>query len=341
MEIKKTELKTALEIVKPGLANKELIEQSTSFAFMGNRVVTYNDDISISHPISGLELTGAVKADKLYQLLSKLKEEVITIEVSESEIVLKSGRAKAGLVLQAEIKLPLEEEIKYAEKWKKLPDGFLKAVKTATASCSKDNSRPVLTCVHIRKDGAIESSDSLRIMKIQLSGDMPLDNFLLPVSAANIMVGLQPTHIAKGNGWIHFKTKADTILSCRIFADKFPETDKWLIVEGSKIVFPKELLGALERANVFAKRDHLLDETLAITLEAKRLKVRGEAEDGWFEETARITYDGEALTFYITPYLIRSILTDTQEGILSKGMLKFEGENWEYVSMLKNKKDGN
>lgn len=341
MDIKKSELKKALEIVKPGLANKELIEQSTSFAFMGDRVVTYNDDISISHPIPGLELTGAVKAEKLYQLLGKLKEEDITIEVSDSEILLKSGRAKAGLTLQAEIKLPLEEEIKYAEKWKKLPEGFIKAVKTSMSSCSKDNSRPVLTCVHIRKNGAIEASDSLRIMKIQLAGENPLENFLLPTSAANTMIGLNPTHIAKGNGWVHFKTKESTILSCRIFADKFPETEKWLKVVGEKITFPKEILGALERANVFAKRDHLLDETLAITLETKRLKVRGEAEDGWFEETARITYTGEPLTFYITPYLIRSILSDTQEGILSSNMLKFEGKDWEYVSLLKTKKNGN
>ena len=34
MEIKRTELKAALETVKPGLANKEIIQQSTSFAFM-------------------------------------------------------------------------------------------------------------------------------------------------------------------------------------------------------------------------------------------------------------------------------------------------------------------
>lgn len=338
MKINKSELQKALEIVKPGLANKELIEQSTSFAFMGNKVVTYNDDISISHPIPGLELTGAVKADKLYQLLGKLKEEEITVTVNESEITLRSGRAKAGLVLQQEIKLPLEEEIAYAEKWKKLPDLFISAVATAMSACSKDNSRPVLTCVHIRKDGAIEASDSLRIMKLQLPKEMPLDNFLLPSSAASTVVSLKPTYIAKGNGWVHFKTDAGTVLSCRIFADKFPETEKWLDVKGTRIKFPSEIMSVLERANVFAKRDHMLDETLAITLENKRIKIRGEAEDGWFEETADLKYTGEPLTFYITPYLLKGVLTKTQSGILSKNMIKFEDDSWEYVSLLKERK---
>ena len=56
MKTNKTKLQTALEIVKPGLANKEIIEQSTSFAFLKGKVVTYNDEVSISHPLKGIEL---------------------------------------------------------------------------------------------------------------------------------------------------------------------------------------------------------------------------------------------------------------------------------------------
>jgi hypothetical protein len=73
--MKKTDLIKALEAVKPGLANKEMIEQSTSFAFMEDRVVTYNDEISISHPLKGIPIVGAIKADELYAFLSKVKIE--------------------------------------------------------------------------------------------------------------------------------------------------------------------------------------------------------------------------------------------------------------------------
>ena len=72
MKINKVELQEALEKVKPGLASRELIEQSTSFAFMGDRVVTYNDEISISHPVKNLDVTGAVKAQTLYAFLNKI-----------------------------------------------------------------------------------------------------------------------------------------------------------------------------------------------------------------------------------------------------------------------------
>ena len=51
MKINRLILQKALETVKPGLANKEMIEQATSFAFMKDKVVTYNDEISISYQI--------------------------------------------------------------------------------------------------------------------------------------------------------------------------------------------------------------------------------------------------------------------------------------------------
>jgi len=188
----KTNLQTALEIVKPGLAGKEMIEQSTSFAFMEGRVVTYNDEISISHPIEGLKINGAVQAEELYELLSKLKKDEIEITTKGNEIILKSGRTKAGLTLQQEIKLPLEE-IGELGKWKPLPEDFLKHIKFAMAACSRDMSRPVLTCVHVSKDGIIEGSDSFRIARCQLKTEMPVKTFLLPASSAIQVIRVEPT----------------------------------------------------------------------------------------------------------------------------------------------------
>ena len=137
MKIKKQELIKALEVVKPGLAQKEMIEQSTSFAFMEGRVVTYNDEISISHPVKDLDIMGAVKADKLYGFLNKVKAEEIDLQIDDSEIRLTAGKSKAGLVLQAEMKLPLDEIGKIG-KWTKVPEGLLDAIKFASFSCSND-----------------------------------------------------------------------------------------------------------------------------------------------------------------------------------------------------------
>ena len=337
MLINKKNLLDALAVVKPGLANKEIIEQTTSFAFIKGRVVTYNDEISISHPLEGLELEGAVTADKLYALLGKIKKEEIEIDVEGSEIIISSGRIKAGLTLQSEIKLPLKEDVATKSKWRDLPEKFVKSVNFTMASCSNDMSRAVLTAVHVNKDGFIEASDSYRVARCDLGEEMPVKTFLLPASSAVEMVKFNPTSIAEGKGWIHFKTEEESIMSCRIFEDEYPDTSPHFKMKGTQIILPKTIEDVLDRAIIFAKKDHILDEMVTITLQDKRFKIRAESDTSWFEEEVNLHYDGEPITFHITPYLLKGILSETQACELSKDKLKFEGGDWVYISMLRYK----
>lgn len=334
MEINKKELQKSLEIVKPGLASKEIIEQSTSFAFVDGRVVTYNDEISISHPVTGLTISGAVEAENLYKLLNKIKEDVIEIELKEKEILISSGKTKAGLTLQSEVTLPLDQEISNIGNWKELPEHFVKFLGFAMSSCSKDMSRPILTAIHVNKEGIIEASDGYKIINCTLD-EIPVNSFLLPASSAIHVTKLNPTKIAGGRGWIHFRTEEDTILSCRIFHDDFPETKNLLSIDGVKITFPKKIEEVLDKAMIFSKRDHILEETLTLSIADNKLKIEASAKTGWFEEELNMRYRGEPLSIFITPYLLRGILKETKDCIVSDNKLKFEGDGWEYISMLK------
>lgn len=334
-KIKTSHLKNALEIVKPGLANKEIIEQSTHFAFMNGRVCTYNDEISISSPVPGFDATGAVWAEELYQLLSKTKKDEIEMVITDTEVQLKSGRGKASLILKQEIKLPLEEVGKIND-WEPLPKDFLQFLPFAIHACSNDMSQPLLTCVHVKENGVIEASDRFRIAKCQLFDEMPTDNFLLPATSAAQVIRLKPTHIAKGEGWIHFKAEEkDAIISCRIFNDKFPDMTPHLKVTGNKITFPKTMRDMIDRATVFSKRDHFLDERITIALTEKRITVKSESDTGKYEEPANMKYAGKDFAFSITPYLLKEILGRTQNCIVGKDRLKFEDEGWEYICMLR------
>jgi len=344
MKINKKELQEALEKVKPGLANKELIEQSTSFAFMNGMVITYNDEISIAHPVKGLDLEGAVLAENLYKFLNKIKQEEIEMEVRENEIVLTSGQAKAGLTLQAEIKLPLDEEISKKGRWKDIPEGFIEAISFVMTSCSKDMSEPKLTCVHVDQGGIIEASDGYRVAKYTLKEEFPVDSFLLPSSSAVEVVRMNPIQITEGRGWIHFKTDEETIISCRIIEEQYVTTDQHLKVKGSTLTFPASINDMLDKAIIFAKREHLLDESITITIGENRFKIYAKADKdaGWFEEEVRMSYKDEKLSFQIVPHLLKEILakSETCDCIISsnKDRLKFSGEGWEYMTLLRRMK---
>ena len=337
MKINKIELQDALEIVKPGLASKEVIDQSTSFAFINGRIVTYNDEISISHPVKGLEIEGAITAEQLYKLLNKITKEEIDVTISEKEVVLEAGRIKAGLVLQSEIILPLDA-INEISKWKKLPVNFSEAINFVAPSASTDMSNQILTCVHVCKKGWIEASDGLCITKYMI--DELQYTFLLPANTAMIVAKMQPYKIAEGKGWIHFKTKEGTILSCRILEqDSFPDTKDLFNVKGIKLTLPKEIKSILERAAIFAKRDSILDEFIEVLLTKKKLKIKATSSAGWFQEEASFDYKGDEVIFTISPHLLRGVLSKTLDCTLSKDKMKFVGTDWIYVTVLaKNKK---
>jgi len=91
----------------------------------------------------------------------------------------------------------------------------------------------------------------------------------------------------------------------------------------------------MDRAEVFAKRDYMLDESIEITLENKRIRVTAKSDTGWFEEEMPIRYEDSPVSFSIAPYLLKGILAETLIGVLSENRLRFEGEGWIYVTVLK------
>ena len=331
--MKKSELQQALEIVKPGLANKEIIEQSTSFAFIKNRVVTYNDEISISHPVKDLTIKGAVKAEELYKLLQKINKEEIEIEIKESEVLLKAGKGKAGLRLQEKITLPLDE-IPKIEEWQDLSETFTDQLQKVIWCTSNDMSQPIITCIHVREDGFIEATDRFRLMQTQ-GEELPF-TFLLPASAAQQVIRMKPTQVALSEEWVHFTNEEGTILSCRIFEDaNFPKLTQVIDgVNGTKLTFPKRIIDLVERAEIFGKAEFQTDGQISIDIQKGKIIVKGESDVGWWEEKEKMDYKGESIEFLMNPMLFKDILKETNVGEIDKQFIKFVGENWIFVGCL-------
>jgi len=332
MKIQKDDLQKALETVKPGLASSEIIEQSTSFAFLGDRVVTYNDSISLSHPIEGLDLEGAIRAEELYEFLKRTKEDTLQLRISENELKLKCGKAKAGLKLQTEIKLPLQE-VDQVKDWEDLPEEFADNLSFIKDSASQDMSRRVLTCAHVT-NRCMETSDSFQIMRLHQEG-WPFGDYLIPAENIPEITKINPTLVAESEGWLHFKNLEGTELSCRILEDSYPDAGQHLDVGGEKVIFPESMNEILDRVMVFTKKDHYMDEAMQVILKDNKLLVHGKNEYGWIKEKAKVKYEGDKASFWITPHLLKNILSRSNECILGEEKIKFEGEDWEYVAVLR------
>jgi len=352
MKISKEKLQKALEIVKPGLDTKEELDQSASFAFIDRRVMTYNDKISVSHPVDEVAFEGAVSAEELYGFLSKGSRTEVDISVDGPELHIKCGRSKVWLKME-ELNTENNKGIKYiiddqkllaSKKWKKITNSelFSKHLLFATQACSTDMTELVLTCVNVKKDGKIQSTDKFRV--IQCIGDPILVNdFLIPARAVLEVVKIQPNKIAISGGWVHFKNEEGSVVSARTVDGDFfnqKRLDGVLQIQsGSKIRFPKNIDDMLQRTHQFAKRDFVFDESVEISISKGKIKMSATAAvtKSRIEDSARIEIQKD-LSFWISPSLFTEVLKETRTCLMDKEgrKAKFIGveSNWEYVIFL-------
>jgi hypothetical protein len=331
--MKRADVLKALEIIKPGLrSTSKNMSDDRVFMFEPGFVMAYNDSLFLRHPVVGLELSGSIQAEEFHGLIARLSGDDVELSVNGNEVRLSSDKVEAGFTLQEDVK-PLSDEVSDHGKWKPLPKTFKEALEFTMMTCASSMARPELTCINVREDGRLESSDNYRI-SIYESEPFGVKTFLLPSAAAEVIVGCEIEKIAEGNSWIHFKTTAGTVIGCRVFSEKFPLLDKLLKVSGTDVEFPVSVLEVLERAVVFCVGMPKLEQRATITIKDKVIKLRVEIETAWFEEDKRMAYDGKHVKFVINPSLLKFILEQTLACTVGENCLKFTGDSWQHVVAL-------
>lgn len=328
-------LHAILSAVQPGLSSREIIEQSTCFIFNKGQVLTYNDEIAVSHPID-LELEGAVQAKELMKLLEKMKDEEIEIETTESEMIVWGMNSETGIKLETKTNVDAIVEVLGKMKgWKDIHEKFWDNVSFCLFSTGRDVTKPLLTCVSCTEKH-IMSTDEIRITVCDLDKS-GVANLNIPASAMHTLLSYHPTEIALSKGWAHFKNESGAIFSCRTMEGDYPNEKILSIIDnikGDEVSLPTDLVDALERAGIFATSS---DQKVAsahrvqIEINNNKLTVRGEGQKGRHKEVSRLRYKGPSLEFEINPDFLRDILKHATNMIVGDRALRFEGENFVHV----------
>ena len=328
-EVNREQLLQQLESVMAGLSARDIIEQSSCFVFKDGAVITYNDEISCSHPC-GLNIEGAVQAEPLVDILRKLKEETIDVEVGDSELIIKGRRRSAGIRMEKEIVLPVEN-VERATKWKTIPEDFAEAVNVVKDCAGSDQSTPILTCIHIHPD-RIEASDNYQVTRYKCKTGVVTPVLVKRDSIRNI-VSLDVTKFAETSNWIHFRNRSKLVLSCRRYEETFPSLDALLNFKGERITLPKGLSEAVEKAQIFSA-DNPDDNQIKIIIRTGKFRIRGEGGSGWFTEFTKTKYKGPAISFFISPELLVNLTTRHNECEIGEGRLKVDAGKFVYVTAL-------
>ena len=332
MRINREKLLEQLESVMPGLSPREIIQQSSCFIFKKKKVVTYNDEIACTQDCL-LPFEGAVQAKPLIDILRKLKEDTIEVDTKDGELLIKGKNKRMGITMDAEILLPIET-VENPEEWANLPDDFADAISIVQHCASGDETRFALTCIHLHPKW-IESCDAHQAARYMT--EMPIEKpILVRKDSIKYIVSLDMTEISETESWVHFRSPANLILSCRRWEEDFPELTDILKVTGTPTQFPKGLVDAIDKAQVFST-ENAEENQITIELQPDKLRITGRGVNGYYKEITQIKYKGKPLAFQIAPQLLADLIKRHNSCEILIDKIKVAAGKYTYVSVLQAK----
>lgn len=318
-----------LEAVTPGLAPREILEQSMCFIFNEKGTVqTYNDEISCTNKCD-LTLTGAVAAEPLLGILIKLPEDLLDISQINGELIIKGKRRKSGIRFENEILLPIDN-IEKADNWTELDDDFCEAISIVTRCASQDESQFMLTCIHITSE-YIEATDRFQLVKYPIKTNIGTD-MLIRSSSIKHIVGMGATEVAETAAWMHFRNQIGMTLSCRKYTDEYPDLSQFLEGNGVPVILPKGIEESVEKAEVFT--NNTSDNNVVIQMKEGMLMLKGEGGAGWYKEQKQITYNGPPVKFMINAKLLVEISQRTNDCQIDDDRLIIDSGRFKFVGCL-------
>ncbi|RLC88859.1 MAG: hypothetical protein DRJ03_01065 [Chloroflexi bacterium] len=326
MKLKREKLLGILEDVKPALAKKEIIEESGNFIFDHNRIITYNDQICVIHPLK-CDFVCSVPSEEFYNLIKKLTDEIVTLSMDGEWLTIKTKTTKAELAAAGETSiLELVEQFPDFKPWKKIPDKLLQAIKWCAFSASRNATLPYLTSVYI-SNKYVMATDELRISKYDLPAKMA-DDMMIPAEAAKQLLAFKPIKYSVKDGWCFFQNEHKVVFCTRVIDGKYPARQylNEFEFEGKKVLLPAKLSEALEVAEVLADGQIVEEKRIDIKLKDGQLFIKAEKQDiGKLAKVMKVKYNKrKAITMTINPIFLNEILTKTNKVVIGDDRALFK-----------------
>jgi hypothetical protein len=331
MKINREELLQALKKIKPGIAKKDIVEQTTHFIFTGLEVITFNDSISIKYPLK-TDFKCSVPAEDFFKIISELDCENLELKLKESILHFETGKAKVKMPVSLEINKSLL--VKENDKWKDLPEDFIDAISFCLFSAAKDMTKIVLTYIDIKGD-IVSSSDNYRITQYQMKKKLG-SPILISAEAVQELIKFKIKKYSLTDSWTFFSTKDGIIFSCKRISETFPDLTRILnMVEGQKIKFAKETQKAVQISSIFAEGNFDIDRKIKVKIENGKLTCIGEKQSGRVEFCVDSpTMKNKEIEFTINPEFFLKILSSCSNAIVGKGKITFISDNFKHLISL-------
>jgi len=332
MEINRKQLLSELKTVEGGVASKETVAQSKCFVFQNGEVMTYNNEIACRTK-SSLDITAAIDADKMLNMVSKWPEDVIEFKKIKGRLQFK-GKAKRGYFkTEDKIALPIAD-VDTPKKWKALSQEIIDALKLVSGCASTKSEAPHLACIHFTNKW-VEATDGIQAGRCLVKTPFKSSTLLNHRSIAQV-ISLEMNEISASKNWVHFKNADGLVISCH----KYPNPEDFISdkltgifkAKGSPGVLPKGIKELVDRLKIFIDDD--VTPWLKVKVTPEYIEVKGEGKYGSQTERKKVKYSGKPIGFSINPQLFSDLADKYNKCEISDKVIKVEKDNFQYVTSL-------
>lgn len=332
-------LLTALEMVKPGIDDKDKTNLGQDKCFFNEDTVSaFNNELAITYPIhSGV--TALVRAMDLISLLKKMHK--ISNEVSLSsdgtslEVTTVDSRTSIPVSSDTDVEnrlTAIQEAVNAKDmKWFDLPGNFQDCALICSLAASKRESQFTLACIYLDGLNAL-ASDNDKVTWAIL--DKPIKKMLIKATAVKHIIAINPTQYSGDKSYFHFKNEDDAIISVRRVVGEYPvEYMGMFDFTGTVFSIPKKAIDGIGMLSVFID-----DKAPAIKVDVQkgRCVMSSGASRGASKFKVDIQYNGEPFSFMIGPDVLGEMLKHSTDITVGDNIAKIvsDDETFKMITTL-------
>lgn len=337
MKVVRERLLSALEAAGVVVSPKPGIAQSDCLVFSDGEVRAFNGELfcRIPSPL-GKEIVGAVRAKSLLEMLRRLPDKSLVVDIRNNRLCFKGKQARRCKFRCEAVVDEVFDLVKSPETWFPVPDGFDEAVRMCVGCTNKDGENNT-TCLHITPE-VVEAFGSLQICRWSLR--MPISApILVQASGIKHVATFGMTEMGESDKFIHFRNPDRLELAIRKEPDATYEdlSEFFGKIKGANIRFPSGLDAAVGRASVISSENGDSNNLVRVVISPTTKKVRVGAESvscEVSEERDLDSYEGSEKEFYINPDTFVAILRRDHECRVGSDVLKIRGDKYVYCAVL-------
>lgn len=295
-----------LKKVKPGIADKAIVESMMYFYFSGKEVVTYNDKISVLHPLK-TDFQLFVQAEKLYKIVSLAKATTLKMTEKENSLNIRTSTINVDLttILDEEIteRINLISKSISGVKWKKLPSNFLESASMCAFAASKLDAEQIMSCLYFNEKECM-ATDNDRFAIAPIEGK--IDTMFFKASQITNLRDINPDKYVVTKAWVHFKNEEGCIFSIRRIEGTFPEELKDAFdFDGTTVTLSENILEGTDLASIFVDS---MEPTITIRITKGMCIVSVTSDGGGSKHRSKVDYDGTDIVFTLNPEFLKEML---------------------------------